>query len=102
MIINDIMHRTTEAERREAYEYAQKNYTLILSDDSPLGWDIFGENCGGRWVLYSVAKPNSGGSNSYFGDIPHLIRLFIKGYEKTADLTAAGREICRQYTTLQL
>lgn len=102
MIVYDIMHNMTEDERVAAYKEAESTMSLVYHDGHT--WDIFAkEEKDGHWYLYAVAKPGSGGSNSHFGTLDHLINLFIKGYDDPKYLTDAGwaliGNVCGQYMT---
>lgn len=52
-------------------------------------WDIYADKKG---TLYSIARPESGASNSYFGDCNHIRNLMRKGYF-TDTLTTYGAEL---------
>ena len=52
-------------------------------------WDIYADNKG---TLYSIARPNSGAGNSYFGDCDHVKYLMRKGYFHDT-LTPYGRQL---------
>lgn len=84
----------TAAEIAEDYAEAERTLTPILMGGGG-NWDIFGEeHDGGRWTLWAIARPNSGGAkSSYFGDVEHLAGLIVKGYERAENLTEAGRAI---------
>lgn len=52
-------------------------------------WDIYANKEG---TLYSIARPNSGCGNSYFGDKNHIKRLIKQGLFSDT-LTEYGRQI---------
>lgn len=93
ILYGNIMHKTTDAERRRAWEYA-KNNLIQITKNTGSNWVIFAErkNKGG-YSLYSVAVPSCGASSSWFGDMAHLARLIVEGYKNIDDLTDAGREL---------
>ena len=83
----------TAEEIAEDYAEAQRTLTRIYSDGDPMGWDIFGEERGGRWTLWAIALPNSGGRSTWYGGPEHLAGLIVKGYKRAENLTEAGRAI---------
>ena len=93
-LVDDIMSKPTEESRAAKYKYAIDNFVLFAIGSS---WDIFAKlNSSGGCVLYSVAKPGTGGINSYFGDCNHVRRLIKRGIF-TDVLTDAGRELMEIY-----
>lgn len=54
-------------------------------------WDIYADSKG---TLYSIARPGSGASGSYFGDAAHVKRLMKQGYFSDT-LTAYGEKLLK-------
>ncbi len=87
----DICEKMTAEEIAEDYAEAERTLTRVYSDGD--GWDIFGEERGGRWTLWAIALPNSGGRSTWYGGPEHLAGLIVKGYKRAENLTEAGRAI---------
>ena len=90
-ITDDIMSKPTEESRVKKYNYCKENHILFATGSN---WDLFAVMSHGKIHLYSIAKPGSGASNSYFGDIEHVKNLIRKGYWRD-QLTDIGQDILK-------
>lgn len=69
-------------------ELARKDCVIIA--DRGNWWTVYDEE---RNTFYSVAKPDSGAHDSWYGDMFHVKKLLRTGLMKIEELTEEGKEI---------
>lgn len=76
LYIKPIPLKTTEEERREAYEYA-RTHLVQVECPKPASWDYFtADPTDQHAYVVAIARPGTGGENSHFGDLAYVVALY--------------------------
>ncbi len=85
----EIMRSPTEEQRVNDYLSAKCNCVQLEHENDPSNWTLFFDGSS----VWSVARPGSGASSSWFGSLDHIRSLIRKGYYKPENLNAYGRKL---------